>query len=212
MPIAPPMVPIRLPGERETMWVDVRDALYYYRALLLCEELDIDIANELMGLIIYLGWDDQDILFFINSPGGELISGIAIHNLMLSVPTEIMTICLGEASSIASYILIAGTFGKRIALPHARIMIHQPTCTGVFPEDERDPSAGELYNELQAMMTLKETITRAYSRRTGKPLSVIAEDMERDFYMSAKEAKDYGIIDRIKEACPKENPVPMNIW
>lgn len=82
----------------------------------------------------------------------------------------------------------------------------------VFPKDEKEPSAGELYNEVQALMSIRETIARAYSRRTGKPLSVIVEDMERDFYMSAKEAKDYGIIDHIKEKSKKENPAPMNIW
>lgn len=212
MPIGVPMVPVRLPGERSTTWIDIREELYHNRLLFLCQELDIDIANELMGLIIYLGWDEKDITFFINSPGGELLNGIAIHNLMLSVPTDIITVCLGEASSIASYILIAGTLGKRVALPHARIMIHQPACTGVFSEDEGEPSAGELFNELKALMAIRETITRTYSRRTGQPLSVIAEDMERDFFMSAKEAKDYGIGNLIKEKSKKENPPPMNIW
>nr|WVH39605.1 clpP [Cleistocactus hyalacanthus] len=210
MPISVPMVPVRLPGERETTWVDIREELNHNRLLFLCQELDIDIANELIGLLIYFGWDEKDITFFINSPGGELFNGISIHNIMLSVPTDIITVCLGEASSIASYILIAGTLGKRVALPHARIMIHQPVYIG--SEDAGKPSAGELFNELKALMAIRETITRAYSRRTGQPLSVIAEDMERDFFMSAKEAKDYGIIDLIKAKSMKENPPPMNIW
>lgn len=197
MPIGVPMVPVRLPGERSTTWIDIREELYHNRLLFLCEELDIDTANELMGLLIYLGWDEKDITFFINSPGGELFTGLSLHNIMLSVPADIITVCLGEASSMASYILIAGTLGKRVALPHARIMIHQPS--GIFWQEDREkPTAGELLNELREMMDIRETITRTYSRRTGQPLSVIAEDLERDFFMSAKEAKDYGIGNLIK--------------
>lgn len=207
MTVSVPKVPVILPGEEETSWIDIKDHLNRNRILFLCQELDTEISNDLMGLMLYLSMEDytQDFYLFINSPGGEIINGMAIHNIMRFIPSDINTICLGIAASIASYVLVGGEYKKRIALPHARIMIHQPACNFVFPENDDEDKVGLLYSELEGIMSIRETITRVYSERTGKPLWIISQDLERDFYMSAIEAKAYGIVDRIKEKSKKQN-------
>nr|YP_010166102.1 clp protease proteolytic subunit [Rhipsalis teres]QRV60075.1 clp protease proteolytic subunit [Rhipsalis teres] len=220
VPIAP-RVPIILPGEEETSWIDVREKLNRNRILFLCQEIEAEISNDLMGLMLYLSMENstQDLYLFINSPGGDIIHGMAIHNIMRFIPYDINTICLGLAASIASYVLVGGEYKKRIALPHARIMIHQPACYWVEVEDEDDDDKDDedkidkiqkmghidSYNECKSIMSIRETIARVYSERTGKPLWIISQDLERDFYMSAIEAKAYGIVDCIKEKSKKQN-------
>nr|YP_009159810.1 ATP-dependent Clp protease proteolytic subunit [Carnegiea gigantea]AKR06831.1 ATP-dependent Clp protease proteolytic subunit [Carnegiea gigantea] len=205
MLVSPPQVPVRLPGDEETSWVDLTEQLNRNRILFLCEELDTDISNDIIGLMLYLGMEDntQDLYLFINSVGGEIISGMTMYNVMQFVPTAVSTICLGMAASMASYILVGGEYKKRVAFPHARIMIHQPSAALTSPDEKREVS--ELYNELEELVAIRETVTRGYSERTGKPVWIISQDMERDFFMSATEAKAYGIVDLIKGTSKKQN-------
>ncbi|KAJ8425426.1 hypothetical protein Cgig2_032226 [Carnegiea gigantea] len=168
-----PRVPIRLPGDEETSWVDLTEQLNRNRILFLCEELDTDISNDIIGLMLYLG---------------EIINGMSMYNVMQFVPTAVSTICLGMATSMASYILVEGEYKKHVAFPHASIMIHQPSATLTLSDENG-----------------RETVTRGYSERTGKPLWIISQDMERDFSMSATEAKAYGIVDLIKGTSKKQN-------
>ncbi|YP_009527553.1 ATP-dependent Clp protease proteolytic subunit (chloroplast) [Vitis riparia] len=193
MPIGVPKVPFRNPGEDDISWIDVYNRLYRERLLFLGQEVESEISNQLIGLMIYLSIEDEnkDLYFFINSPGGWVLPGIAIYDTMQFVPPEVHTICLGLAASMGSFILVGGTITKRLAFPHARVMIHQPAAA--FYEAQ----AGEFVMEAEELLKLREIITKVYVQRTGKPLWVVSEDLERDVFMSATEAQTHGIVDLV---------------
>nr|YP_009121242.1 clp protease proteolytic subunit [Epipogium roseum]AII40852.1 clp protease proteolytic subunit [Epipogium roseum] len=193
MPVGVPKVPFRSPGEEDAAWVDVINRLYRERLLFLGQEIDSEISNQLVGLMVYLSIEDntQDIFLFINSPGGWIIPGIALYDTMQFVDSDVHTICMGLAASMGSFILVGGEITKRLAFPHARVMIHQPVSS--FYEAQ----TGECILESEEILNLRETITRIYVQRTGNNFFIISEDMERDIFMSAVEARDYGIIDLI---------------
>nr|YP_010318240.1 ATP-dependent Clp protease proteolytic subunit [Elephantopus scaber]ULC80398.1 ATP-dependent Clp protease proteolytic subunit [Elephantopus scaber] len=193
MPIGVPKVPFRSPGDEDASWVDI-NRLYRERLLFLGQEVDSEISNQLIGLMIYLSIEDdtQDLYLFINSPGGWVIPGVALYDTMQFVQPDVHTICMGSAASMGSFILVGGEITKRIAFPHAiRVMIHQPA--GSFSE----VATGEFILEVGELLKLRETLTRVYVQRTGKPFWVISEDMERDIFMSATEAQAYGIVDLV---------------
>nr|YP_011000089.1 ATP-dependent clp protease proteolytic subunit [Robinsonia berteroi]YP_011000176.1 ATP-dependent clp protease proteolytic subunit [Robinsonia evenia]YP_011000263.1 ATP-dependent clp protease proteolytic subunit [Robinsonia gayana]YP_011000350.1 ATP-dependent clp protease proteolytic subunit [Robinsonia gracilis]YP_011000437.1 ATP-dependent clp protease proteolytic subunit [Robinsonia masafuerae]YP_011000524.1 ATP-dependent clp protease proteolytic subunit [Senecio petrophyus]YP_011000611.1 len=193
MPIGVPKVPFRSPGEEDASWVDIYNRLYRERLLFLGQEVDSEISNQLIGLIIYLSIEDEtkDLYLFINSPGGWVIPGVALYDTMQFVKPDIHTICMGAAASMGSFILVGGEITKRIAFPHARVMIHQPA--GSFSE----VATGEFILEVGELLKLRETLTRVYVQRTGKPIWAVTEDMERDIFMSATEAQAYGIVDLV---------------
>nr|YP_010637801.1 clp protease proteolytic subunit [Saxifraga consanguinea]WBQ50443.1 clp protease proteolytic subunit [Saxifraga consanguinea] len=193
MPIGVPKVPFRIPGEEDASWVDVYNRLYRERVLFLGQEVDSEISNQLIGLMVYLSIEDdtQDLYLFINSPGGWVISGVAIYDTMQFVIPDVHTICMGLAASMGSLILVGGEITKRIAFPHARVMIHQPAAS--FSEGK----TGEFILEAKELLKLRETITRVYVQRTGKSLWVVSEDLERDVFMSATEAQAHGIVDLV---------------
>nr|YP_009648693.1 ATP-dependent Clp protease proteolytic subunit [Casuarina glauca]YP_010200025.1 ATP-dependent Clp protease proteolytic subunit [Casuarina cunninghamiana]QWE50936.1 ATP-dependent Clp protease proteolytic subunit [Casuarina equisetifolia]QDA81669.1 ATP-dependent Clp protease proteolytic subunit [Casuarina glauca]QXF29367.1 ATP-dependent Clp protease proteolytic subunit [Casuarina equisetifolia]UAD90196.1 ATP-dependent Clp protease proteolytic subunit [Casuarina cunninghamiana] len=191
MPIGIPKVPFRSPGEEDASWVDV-NRLYRQRLLFLGQEVDVEITNQLIGLIVFLSIEDgrKDLYLFINSPGGSVMPGVALYDLMQHVQPDIQTICMGLAASMGSFILVGGEITKRLAFPHARrVMIHQPSSS--FHE----APTGEFILEAGELLKVREKITKIYARRTGQPLSVLSEDMERDTYMSATEAQAHGIVD-----------------
>ncbi|YP_008592513.1 ATP-dependent Clp protease proteolytic subunit (chloroplast) [Andrographis paniculata] len=191
MPIGVPKVPFRIPGDDDASWVDVYNRLYQERFLFLGQEVDSEISNQLIGLMVYFSLENaaKDFYLFINSPGGWVIDGLAIYDTMQFVRPEVHTICMGLAASMGSLLLVGGAITKRFAFPHARVMIHQPASS--FYEAQ----TGEFILEAEELLKLRETITRVYVQRTGKPLWVVSEDMERDVFMSATEAQAYGIID-----------------
>nr|QID03142.1 Clp protease proteolytic subunit [Paphiopedilum malipoense] len=194
MPIGVPKVPFRSPGEEDAVWVDVLiNRLHRERLLFLGQEVDSEISNQLVGLMVYLSIEDatRDLYLFINSPGGWVIPGIAIYDTMQLVLPDVHTICMGLAASMGSFILVGGEITKRLAFPHARVMIHQPASS--FYEAQ----AGEFILEAEELLKLRETLTKAYVQRTGNPLWVISEDMERDVFMSATEAQAHGIVDLV---------------
>nr|YP_010199950.1 clp protease proteolytic subunit [Gentiana arethusae]UAD90121.1 clp protease proteolytic subunit [Gentiana arethusae] len=193
MPIGVPKVPFRSPGEGEASWVDV-NRLYRERLLFLGQAVDSEISNQLIGLMIYLSIEDENknLYLFINSPGGGVISGIAIYDTMQFVRPDVHTICMGLAASMGSFLLAGGEITKRLAFPHAiRVMIHQPASS--FYE----AATGEVILEAEELLKLREIITRVYAQKTGKSLWVLSEDMERDVFMSATEAQAYGIVDLV---------------
>nr|UOF70106.1 ATP-dependent Clp protease proteolytic subunit [Cerbera manghas] len=193
MPIGVPKAPFRSPGEEDASWVDLYNRLYRERFLFLGEEVESEISNQIIGLMIYLSIEDsrKELYLFINSPGGWVIPGVGIYDTMQLVRPDVNTICVGVAASMGSFILIGGEITKRLAFPRARVMIHQPASTFY---DER---ASEFILEAEELLKLREILTKVYVRRTGKPLWIISEDMERDVFMSATEAKTYGIIDLV---------------
>nr|YP_010194420.1 Clp protease proteolytic subunit [Pallavicinia lyellii]QZZ24663.1 Clp protease proteolytic subunit [Pallavicinia lyellii]QZZ24747.1 Clp protease proteolytic subunit [Pallavicinia lyellii] len=193
MPIGVPKVPFRLPGEEDAVWIDVYNRLYRERLLFLGQQVDDEIANQPIGIMMYLNGEDEskDMYSYINSPGGAVLSGISVYDAMQFVVPDVHTICMGLAASMGSFILAGGEITKRIALPHARVMIHQPASSYY------DGQAGECIMEAEEVLKLRDCITKVYVQRTGKPLWVISEDMERDVSMSAEEANVYGIVDLV---------------
>nr|YP_009757718.1 ATP-dependent Clp protease proteolytic subunit [Prescottia stachyodes]QIM61128.1 ATP-dependent Clp protease proteolytic subunit [Prescottia stachyodes] len=193
MPIGVPKVPFRSPGEEDAIWVDVYNRLHRERLLFLGQAVNSEISNQLVGLMVYLSIEDdtKDLYFFINSPGGWVMPGISIYDTMQFVSPDVHTICMGLAASMGSFILVGGEITKRLAFPHARVMIHQPASS--FYEAQ----AGEFILEAEELLKLREIITKVYVQRTGNPLWVISEDMERDVFMSATEAQTHGIVDLV---------------
>nr|YP_010610194.1 Clp protease proteolytic subunit [Paphiopedilum glanduliferum]WAO28422.1 Clp protease proteolytic subunit [Paphiopedilum glanduliferum] len=193
MPVGVPKVPFRSPGEEDAVWVDLYNRLHRERLLFLGQEVDSEISNQLAGLMVYLSIEDatRDLYLFINSPGGWVIPGIAIYDTMQFVVPDVHTICMGLAASMGSFILVGGEITKRLAFPHARVMIHQPASS--FYEAQ----AGEFILEAEELLKLRENLTKAYVQRTYNPLWVISEDMERDVFMSATEAQAHGIVDLV---------------
>nr|QHB76272.1 clp protease proteolytic subunit [Acer tegmentosum]QOX09935.1 clp protease proteolytic subunit [Acer platanoides]USC52218.1 clp protease proteolytic subunit [Acer platanoides] len=191
MPIGVPKVPFRTPGERNPTWIDIYNRLYRERLIFLGQAIDSNVSNQLIGLFVYLSSesDTKDLYLLINSPGGWVIPGIAIYDTMQFVRPDIQTICMGLAASMGSFILVGGAITKRLAFPHARVMIHQPAAS--FYEAQ----TSELILEAEELLKLREILTRVYVQRTGKPLWAVSEDMERDTFMSATEAQAHGIVD-----------------
>ena len=192
MPIGVPKVPFRLPGEPSAQWVDLYNRLYRERVLFLCQELDDELANQLIGIMLYLNSEDKNkgLYLYIKSPGGSVTCGIAVYDAMNYVQSPVTTICVGTAASMASFILAGGDTGKRIALPYSRIMIHQP-------EGGSQGQASEVLAESEEVMRIRRQVGQIYAQRTGQPLSRISRDMDRDQFLSAEEAKTYGLVDQV---------------
>ena len=197
MPIGVPKVPFRLPGEPSAQWVDLYNRLYRERVLFLCQDLNDEISNQLIGVMLYLNGEksSQDVYIYINSPGGSVICGIAVYDIMNYIDIEVITLCVGTASSMASFILSGGALGKRMAFPHSRIMIHQP-------EGGSQGQGSEVISESEEVIRIKRQVARVYSTRTGQNLIQILQDMDRDKFMSAREAKQYGLVDHLPSTVP----------
>ena len=192
MPIGVPKVPFRLPGEPSAQWVDLYNRLYRERVLFLCQDLDDELSNQLIGIMLYLNAEEEtkDFYIYINSPGGSVTCGIAVYDIVNYIDSDVTTLCVGTAASMASFILAGGTRGKRIAFPHSRIMIHQP-------EGGSQGQASEVLSESEEVIRIRHQVGKIYADRTGQNLNRISRDMDRDQFMSAREAKDYGLIDHL---------------
>jgi ATP-dependent Clp protease, protease subunit len=194
MPIGYPSVPYRLPGEQYTQWVNIYTRLARDRIIFLAEEIDDKLANEIIAIMLYLDSEDpgKDIFLYINSPGGVVTSGLAIYDTMQHIKSDVVTICLGLAASMGSFLLGGGTKGKRLALPHSRIMIHQPS-------GGTRGQASDIEIEAREILRIRHQLNEIYAQNTSQPLARIEKDMDRDFFMSAEEAKEYGLIDKVIE-------------
>jgi ATP-dependent Clp protease, protease subunit len=197
MPIGVPSVPYRLPGSSYEQWISIYERLFRERIIFLSEEVDDGIANAIVAYLLYLDSDDQTkpIYLYINSPGGSVTAGMAIYDTMQHIKSEVVTICVGLAASMGSFLLAAGTKGKRVALPHSRIMIHQPS-------GGTRGQATDIQIEAREIIRIRHQLNEIYATRTGQPLAKIEKDMDRDYFMSADEAKEYGLIDRVIEERP----------
>ena len=197
MPIGVPKVPFRLPGEPSAQWVDLYNRLYRERLLFLCQDLDDELSNQLIGVMLYLNAEEEakDFYIYINSPGGSVTCGIAVYDIVNYIDSDVTTLCVGTAASMASFILAGGTRGKRIAFPHSRIMIHQP-------EGGSQGQASEVLSESEEVVRIRHQVGKIYADRTGQNLNRISRDMDRDQFMSAREAKDYGLIDHLPLSYP----------
>ncbi|ABB34608.1 MULTISPECIES: ATP-dependent Clp protease proteolytic subunit [unclassified Synechococcus] len=193
MPIGTPSVPYRLPGSQMERWVDIYTRLGVERILFLGSEVNDGIANSLVAQMLYLDSEDSSkpIYLYINSPGGSVTAGLAIYDTIQYVKSEVVTICVGLAASMGAFLLAAGTKGKRVALPHSRIMIHQP----LGGTSRRQASDIEI--EAREILRMKEMLNRSLSDMSGQSFEKIEKDTDRDYFLSAEEAKEYGLIDRV---------------
>ena len=197
MPIGIPKVPYRLPGSQYEQWVDIYTRLNQERILFLGQEVNDSIANSLVAAMLYLDSDDPNkpIYLYINSPGGSVTAGMAIYDTMQYIKSEVITICVGLAASMGSFLLAAGTKGKRLALPHARIMIHQP-MGGTRGQ------ATDIEIEAKEILRIRGLLNSILAEQTGQPIDKIEKDTDRDYFLSAQEAKEYGLIDQVIEERP----------
>jgi ATP-dependent Clp protease protease subunit len=187
------MVPIVIEqsgrGERA---YDIYSRLLRERVIFLVGPVDDHTANLVVAQMLFLESEnpDKDIFFYINSPGGSVSAGLAIFDTMNFIKPDVSTLCMGMAASMGSFLLMAGAKGKRHALPNSRIMMHQPSggAQGV---------ASDIEIQAREILKTRELLNKIYSERTGQPVEKIAADIERDYWMSAAEAKDYGLIDSV---------------
>ena len=176
-------------GERS---YDIYSRLLKDRIILLSGPIDDTVANSIVAQLLFLESEDpdKDIHLYINSPGGVVTAGMAIYDTMQYIKPDVSTICVGSAASMGSLLLTAGATGKRYALPHSRIMIHQP-LGGVQGQ------ASEIEIHAREILRLREELNGVLAHHTGQPIEVIAQDTDRDNFMSAQDAKDYGLIDEV---------------
>lgn len=185
-----PMVVEQTPrGERA---YDIYSRLLKERIVFLGSPVDDMVSNVIIAQLLFLEADDpeKDITFYINSPGGSVTAGMAIYDTMQYVKCDIATLCMGQAASMGALLLAAGAEGKRYALPHSRIMIHQPM--GGF-----QGQATDIDIHAREILRMREELNAILAHHTKKPIEEIQKDTERDYFMSANESKDYGIIDRV---------------
>ncbi len=191
MSLVPIVVEQTSRGERS---YDIYSRLLKDRIILLSEEVNDITASLVVAQMLFLEADDpdKDIQLYINSPGGSITSGFAIYDTMQYVKPDVQTICVGMAASMGAFLLAAGAKGKRYALPNSEILIHQPLA-GISGQ------ATDIKIHTDWLIKIKDKINHILSERTGQPLERIERDVERDFFMSAAEAKTYGIIDEVME-------------
>ncbi|MDA0673744.1 MAG: ATP-dependent Clp protease proteolytic subunit [Cyanobacteria bacterium] len=194
MPIGVPSVAYRLPGSPYEQWISIYERLFRERIIFLSEEVSDGIANAIVAYMLYLDSEDNSkpIYLYINSPGGSVTAGMAIYDTMQYIKSEVVTICVGLAASMGAFLLAAGTKGKRMALPHARIMIHQP-LSGARGQ------ATDIEIEAKEVLRVKRALNEMLAERTGKSLEQIERDTDRDYFLSAQEAAEYGLIDKVIE-------------
>jgi ATP-dependent Clp protease protease subunit len=188
--IYPPYVIERSPrGERS---YDIFSRLLMDRIIFLGTPVNDDVANIIIAQLLFLDADnpDRDIFLYVNSPGGSVSAGLAIYDTMQYMKSPVNTICMGLAASMGSFLLAAGRKGRRSALPHSRIMIHQPSGGA-------QGTAADIEVQAKEILYLRAQLNDLYSKHTGRPVEQIERDMVRDFFMSAEEAKSYGLIDNV---------------
>ena len=185
-----PMV-VERSGNSERSY-DIFSRLLNDRIVMLCEEVNDASASLVVAQLLYLeGQDpDKDISLYINSPGGSITSGMAIYDTMQYIKCDVSTICIGMAASMGAFLLSSGTKGKRLALPNAEIMIHQPSAG-------TQGQITDMAIHLRRLEIVKSRMNRILSENTGKPIEVVTADCERDNFMTAQEAMEYGLVDKV---------------
>lgn len=203
MPIIPSVIEQTSRGERS---FDIYSRLLKERIIFLGTGVDDQISNLIVAQLIFLESEDadKDIFMYINSPGGSITAGMAIYDTMQYIKAPVNTICIGQAASMGAFLLAGGAPGKRMALPNARIMIHQPLggATG---------QATDIEIQAQEILRMKKMINDLLHIHTKQDIEKLEKDTERDFFMSAAEAKDYGLIDTIIIPRIGEDNIPMPI-
>jgi len=189
MSLVPYVVEQTSRGERS---YDIYSRLLNDRIVFLSEEVNDVTASLIVAQFLYLEAQDpdKDIQFYINSPGGSITSGMAIYDTMQYIKAPVSTICIGLAASMGAFLLSSGAKGKRLALPNAEVMIHQPSGGS-------RGQATDIQIQAERILKMKQNLNEILAKNTGKPVEIVARDSERDFFMSAQEAVEYGLIDQV---------------
>ena len=189
MPLIPMVVEQSSKGERA---YDIYSRLLKDRIIFVGTAISDEVANLLIAQLLFLESEDpdKDINFYINSPGGVVSSGMAIYDTMQYIKPDIATVCIGQAASMGAVLLAAGAKGKRFSLPNSRIMVHQP-MGGVQGQ------ASDIAIQAKEILRMKDTLNDILAMHTGQPLKKIQTDTDRDFFMTGKEAQEYGIVDHV---------------
>jgi len=189
VPLIPMVIEQSSRGERA---YDIYSRLLKDRIIFIGSAMNDEVANLLIAQLLFLESEDpdKDINFYINSPGGLVTAGLAVYDTMQYIKPNIATVCIGQAASMGALLLTAGTRGKRYSLPNARILIHQPM--GGF-----QGQASDIEIQAKEMLRMKDALNRILVQHTGKTMDLIQRDTDRDYFMSATEAKNYGIIDHV---------------
>ena len=189
MPLIPMVVEQSNRGERA---YDIYSRLLKDRIIFIGSAIDNEIANLIVAQLLFLESEDpeKDISFYINSPGGVVTAGMAIYDTIQYIKPDVATVCIGQAASMGALLLTAGTKGKRFVLPNSRVMIHQPLGGAQGQATDIKIQAAEI-------LKMKDKLNEILSFHTGQNIERIAEDTERDFFMSAEQAKEYGIVDKV---------------
>lgn len=176
-------------GERA---YDIYSRLLKERIIFLGTAIDDHVANLVIAQLLFLQSEDKekDIYIYVNSPGGSVTAGLAIYDTMQYIKPDVSTICIGQAASMGAVLLTAGTKGKRYALPNARIMIHQPWGGA-------QGTASDISIQAQEILRMKDELNKIISKHSGQPIDRVKKDTDRDYYMSAQESKDYGLVDGV---------------
>lgn len=192
------MIPtvIEQPGRGERAF-DIYSRLLRERIVFLGQQIDSDVANLVVAQLLFLDAEDpeRDIYLYINSPGGSVTAGMGIYDTMKHIRPDVSTICVGLAASMGAFLLSAGTKGKRMSLPHSRIMIHQPLGGA-------QGQATDIEIQAKEILYHKQRLNEMLAEHTGQPMDRIQDDTERDFFMSAEEARNYGLIDQVIDRRP----------
>ncbi len=177
-------------GERA---YDIYSRLLRDNIIFIGTPIDDNVANLVTAQLLFLAAEDpeKDVALYINSPGGVVTAGMAIYDTMQFIKNDVSTICIGQAASIAALLLSAGSLGKRFALPNGRVLIHQPSMGGLSGQ------ATDIDIHAREILRMRASINEIMAKHTGQPVSKIEHDVERDFWMSAQQAKEYGMIDEI---------------
>ncbi len=189
MALVPYVVEQTSRGERS---YDIFSRLLNDRIIMLFDEVNDATAQTITAQLLFLESQDpdKDIYLYINSPGGSITAGMAIYDTMQYIKCDVVTICIGMAASMGAFLLSCGTKGKRYALPHSEVMIHQPSGGA-------QGKATDIQIAAERILKMKKTINQILSENTGKPVEQVARDCEIDYFMSAEEAKEYGLVDEI---------------
>lgn len=179
--------------KRMMVGAEMEEQFLKRREIFLWGEVSDESAEAIVKHILFFdGQSDDDITLYINSPGGVISSGLAIYDAMQNAKSDVATICMGQAASMGALILCAGAKGKREAWEHARVLIHQPLISG-----NMFGPASDLQIQAEEMLRIRDNLNEVLAHHTGQPIKKIAEDTDRDYFMSALEAKEYGIIDKV---------------
>ncbi len=190
-------------GERA---FDIYSRLLRERIVFLGQQVDSDLANLIVAQLLFLESEDpeKDIYLYINSPGGSVTAGMGIYDTMNQIRPDVSTICVGLAASMGAFLLSAGAHGKRMSLPHSRIMIHQPLGGA-------QGQATDIEIQAKEILYHKKKLNDLLAEHTGQSMDRIQDDTERDFFMSAEEAKEYGLIDQVIERRPSLVRTPVGV-